>query len=63
VAPGAGILVPPDDAAALAAALRVMIADACARETHAAAARAAAAQLPDWDTTARIFLRVLTALS
>jgi hypothetical protein len=33
------------------------------RETHAAAARAAAAQLPDWDTTARIFLRVLTALS
>jgi glycosyltransferase involved in cell wall biosynthesis len=63
VAPGAGILVPPDDAPALAAALRVMIADACVRETHAAAARAAAAQLPDWDTTARIFLRVLTALS
>jgi glycosyltransferase involved in cell wall biosynthesis len=63
VAPGAGILVPPDDAAALAAALRVMIADAHVRETHAAAARVAAAQLPDWDTTARIFLRVLTALS
>jgi glycosyltransferase involved in cell wall biosynthesis len=63
VAPGAGILVPPDDAAALAAALRVMIADAGVRETHAAAARAAAAQLPDWDTTARTFLRVLTALA
>jgi glycosyltransferase involved in cell wall biosynthesis len=63
VAPGAGILVAPDDVAGLAAALRVMIADPCARETHAAAARAAAVQLPDWDTTARIFLRVLTAVA
>ena len=63
VAPGAGILVTPDDVAGLAAALRVMIADPCARETHAAAARAAAVQLPDWDTTARVFLRVLTALA
>ena len=63
VAPGAGILVAPDDVAGLAAALRVMIADPCARETHAAAARAAAAQLPDWDTTARTFLRVLTAVA
>jgi len=63
VAPEAGILVAPDDVAELAAALRVMIADPCARETHAAAARAAAVQLPDWDTTARVFLRVLTALA
>jgi glycosyltransferase involved in cell wall biosynthesis len=63
VAAGAGMLVPPDDAAALAAALRVMIADRYARETHAAAARAAAARLPDWDTTTRTFLRVLAALS
>jgi glycosyltransferase involved in cell wall biosynthesis len=63
VAEGAGILVPPDDVAALAAALRTMVADARVRETHAAVARAAAAQLPDWDTTARIFRRVLTALS
>jgi glycosyltransferase involved in cell wall biosynthesis len=63
VAPGAGILVPPDDVAALAAALRVMIADARVREAHAAAARAAAARLPDWDTTARIFLRVVTAVA
>jgi glycosyltransferase involved in cell wall biosynthesis len=63
VAPGAGILVAPDDVAGLAAALRVMIADPCAREIHAAAARAAAVQLPAWDTTARVFLRVLTAVA
>jgi glycosyltransferase involved in cell wall biosynthesis len=60
---GAGILVPPDDPAALAAALRTMIADARLRETHAAAARTAAARLPDWDMTARTFLRVLTAVA
>jgi len=63
VVPGAGILVTPDDVAGLAAALRLMIADPCARENHGAAARAAAVQLPDWDTTARVFLRVLTALA
>src|SRR6202040_2710061 len=39
---GAGILVPPDDVAALAAALRSMIADADLRERCAAAARRAA---------------------
>jgi glycosyltransferase involved in cell wall biosynthesis len=60
---GAGILVPPDDPAALAAALRMMVADAGVRETHAEAARAAAARLPDWDMTARTFLRVLTAVA
>jgi glycosyltransferase involved in cell wall biosynthesis len=60
---GAGILVPPDDPAALAAALRTMIADPGLREIHAAAARAAAARLPDWDMTARTFLRVLTAVA
>jgi glycosyltransferase involved in cell wall biosynthesis len=63
VPPGAGILVPPDDAAALAAALREMICDPDRRETHAAAARAAAARLPDWEAAAQIFLRVVTAVS
>jgi glycosyltransferase involved in cell wall biosynthesis len=60
---GAGILVDPDDRAALAQALRTMIADAGARESHAAAARAAAAQLPRWDATARVFLEVLKGVS
>jgi glycosyltransferase involved in cell wall biosynthesis len=63
VAPEAGILVPPDDVAAFAAALRAMIADPRVRESHAAAARTAAARLPGWDMTARIFLRVLTAVA
>jgi glycosyltransferase involved in cell wall biosynthesis len=63
VPPGAGILVPPDDAAALASALRTMICDPDRRETHAAAARAAAVRLPDWEAAARIFLRVVTAVS
>jgi glycosyltransferase involved in cell wall biosynthesis len=63
VPPGAGILVPPDDAAALASALRAMICDPDRRETHAAAARAAAVRLPDWEAAARIFLRVVTAVS
>ena len=56
---GAGILVPPDDVAALAAALRTMIADRDLRERCAAAARRAALQLPTWDATAQTFLRVL----
>jgi glycosyltransferase involved in cell wall biosynthesis len=60
---GAGILVDADDVPALAAALRTMIADARARETYAAAARAAAANLPRWDTTARVFLSVLESMS
>jgi glycosyltransferase involved in cell wall biosynthesis len=60
---GAGILVAPDDAPALAAALRTMIADAGARETHAAAARAAAKHLPRWDATARIFLDVVESVA
>jgi glycosyltransferase involved in cell wall biosynthesis len=63
VPPGTGILVPPDDATALGRALRAMIADASVRETHAAAARAAAAALPDWDATARVFLRVLETVA
>ena len=60
---GAGILIEPDDAAALAAALRTMIADARARENYAAAARAAAVHLPRWDATARIFLKVIEGVS
>jgi glycosyltransferase involved in cell wall biosynthesis len=53
----AGILVPPDDAAALAAALRSMIADAGLRERCSAAARAA--PTPTWEAAAQTFLDVL----
>ena len=60
---GAGVLVDPDDVPALAAALRTVIADPGARETYAAAARAAAKQLPRWDATARIFLSVLESVA
>jgi glycosyltransferase involved in cell wall biosynthesis len=60
---GAGILVPPDDVAALAAALRAMIADAALRERCAATARRAALGLPTWEATAEVFLGVLRALA
>jgi glycosyltransferase involved in cell wall biosynthesis len=54
---GAGILVPPDDTAALAAALRSMIADAELRECCSASARAA--PMPTWEAAAQAFLDVL----
>jgi len=53
----AGILVPPNDAAALAAALGAMIADAGLRERCSAAARAA--PMPTWEAAAQTFLDVL----
>jgi glycosyltransferase involved in cell wall biosynthesis len=52
-----GILVPPDDAAALAAALGAMIADAGLRQRCSAAARAA--PMPTWEAAAQTFLDVL----
>jgi glycosyltransferase involved in cell wall biosynthesis len=60
---GTGILVPPDDVAALAAALRAMIGDAALRERCAAAARCVAALLPTWEATAEAFLGVLKAVT
>jgi glycosyltransferase involved in cell wall biosynthesis len=52
---GAGILVPPDDAAALAGALRRVIGDPGERERLATNARAGAARLPTWQDSARLF--------
>ncbi len=54
---GAGILVPPDDAAALGAALRSMISYRWLREHCAGVARAT--PMPTWDATAQVFLDVL----
>jgi glycosyltransferase involved in cell wall biosynthesis len=58
---GAGLLVPPDDVAALAAALRAMIANAGLRERCAAVARNA--PLPTWEAAAQAFLRVLRVVA
>jgi glycosyltransferase involved in cell wall biosynthesis len=52
---GTGLLVPPDDAAALAQALRHLIGDPAERQRLATNARAAAAQLPTWQDSARLF--------
>ena len=55
---GASILVPPDDAVALAAALRAMITDASVRKRCSEAARKSS--MPTWEATAQTFLRVLS---
>jgi glycosyltransferase involved in cell wall biosynthesis len=58
---GAGILVPPGDAAALAGALRRMIENPAERHRMLDAARAAAAALPTWQDSAKLFARALEA--
>ena len=59
----AGVLVPPDDVAALAAVLRQLIASPVERERLAAGARAAASSFPTWQDSAALFGRVLERLS
>ena len=54
---GAGVLVAPDDAAALALALRRLIENPDERRRLAQSARAAARQLPTWQDSAKTILR------
>jgi glycosyltransferase involved in cell wall biosynthesis len=58
---GAGVLVPPDDVAAFAAAVRRLIEHPAERHRLAAGARAAAAALPSWDDAAAGFARAIEA--
>ena len=60
---GAGLLAPPEDPAAFAAALREAISDGDARARLAAAARAASGRLPRWEDTAARAGGVLDALA
>ena len=59
----AGILVPPDDPAAFAQALRQMLSDEAARQAMAAAAMRAGAALPTWADVAGRAAEVLRAVS
>jgi glycosyltransferase involved in cell wall biosynthesis len=63
VSAGAGALVAPDDAAALAIALRRLIENSDERHRLAAAARAAARKLPSWQDSAKIFARALETVT
>lgn len=57
----AAILVKPDDVEALAAALRQLISRKDERQKFAAAARAAAARLPSWRESAKLFAGAVEA--
>jgi glycosyltransferase involved in cell wall biosynthesis len=60
---GAGLLVPPDEPAALAAALRSVIVDADRRRLLSEAALVAARTLPTWQQSASIFAATLDRLA
>jgi glycosyltransferase involved in cell wall biosynthesis len=59
----AALLVPPDDAAALAQALRCLIGAPAERRRLAMNARAAAARLPTWRDSARLFAGVVQTVA
>jgi glycosyltransferase involved in cell wall biosynthesis len=59
VPPTAGVLIPPDDAAALAAALRRLIESPTERAQLADGARLAAKHLPTWQDSAKLFSQAI----
>jgi glycosyltransferase involved in cell wall biosynthesis len=59
VPPTAGVLIPPDDAAALAAALRRLIESPTERAQLAEGARLAAKHLPTWQDSAKLFSQAI----
>lgn len=63
IPPGAGLLVPPDDPAALSAALRGVIVDSDQRGLLSKAALVAARTLPTWQQSAAIFAATLERLA
>lgn len=63
VAPGAGLLVPPEDPEAFAGALARLLDEAGTRADMAAASAAAGAALPGWDDTARRVAAVLDGVA
>ena len=58
---GVGLLVPTDDAAALAAALRRLIEDRDERQKFAVASRKAALRLPTWEESGKLFAQIIEA--
>ena len=59
----AGVLVPPDDPAALALALRRLIEDPAERKRLAEGARQVATTLPTWAESAKLFARAIEAVA
>jgi glycosyltransferase involved in cell wall biosynthesis len=60
---GTGLLVPADDAVALASALRWLICDRGERQRFASRARAAGSRFPTWQESARLFASAIEAVA